>query len=201
MDRREAVRNVALMMGAAISVTTMSMLIESCDSPADKTPSDKKSASNFSPEQEATVAELVDTILPTTSTPGAKAAGVGPFVTMMIDECYPADVQKMFLSGLEDLDNKSDKKFSKSFATATPDNRKVILQEVVSEQQDKNAKAKPLAAGEKSESNFFQLTKELTMLGYFTSEIGATQALAYVAVPGKFDSCTDMTPGQKSWAL
>lgn len=201
MDRREAVRNVALLMGAAISVTTMSMLMESCDSPADKTPSDKKPGSRFSAEQEATVAELVDTILPTTSTPGAKAAGVGPFVTMMIDECYPPDVQKMFLEGIEDLDKRSDKQFSKSFAAATADNRKVVLQDVVNEQKDKNAKAKPLAAGEKKESNFFQLTKELTMLGYFTSEIGATQALAYVAVPGKFESCTDMKPGQKAWAM
>ncbi|MEO6931481.1 MAG: gluconate 2-dehydrogenase subunit 3 family protein, partial [Chitinophagaceae bacterium] len=92
MDRREAVRNMALLMGTAISATTLSMITASCNAPADK-----KTGSRFSSEQEATIAELADTILPTTSTPGAKAAGVGPFITMMIDECYPAKVQKMFV--------------------------------------------------------------------------------------------------------
>ncbi|MEO6916605.1 MAG: gluconate 2-dehydrogenase subunit 3 family protein, partial [Chitinophagaceae bacterium] len=94
-----------------------------------------------------------------------------------------------------------DKKFSGSFANITAENRKVILQEVVNEQKDKNAKAKPLAPGTKKEPNFFQLAKELTMLGYFTSEIGAKQALAYVAVPGRYEGCTPIKPQQKAWAL
>lgn len=196
MDRREAVRNVALLMGTAISATSLSMIMESCNAPADK-----KTGSRFTPGQEATVAELADTILPTTSTPGAKAAGVGPFITMMIDECYPAEVQKMFVAGVEDLDKRSDKKYSGNFASITADNRKAVLQEVMNEQKDKNAKAKPVAPGTKKELNFFQLSKELTMLGYFTSEIGATQALAYVAVPGRYEGCIPMTPQQKAWAL
>lgn len=197
MDRREAVRNMAVLMGTAISATTLSMLVESCKSPADK----KATGSSFTAEQQATIAELAETIIPTTTTPGAKAAGIGPFITMMLDECYPDDVKKMFLAGVDDLDKKSDKKFSGNFASITAENRKAILQDVVNEQKDKNAKAKPLAAGEKKETNFFQLAKELTMLGYFTSEIGATKALAYVEIPQRYDGCTPMTPGQKAWAL
>lgn len=48
---------------------------------------------------------------------------------------------------------------------------------------------------------FFQLIRELTLLGYFTSEAGATKALAYVQVPGRYDGCVDMKPGQKAWAI
>jgi hypothetical protein len=48
---------------------------------------------------------------------------------------------------------------------------------------------------------FFKLVKELTLLGYFTSEPGATLALDYVPVPGRYDGCIDLKPGQKAWAM
>ncbi len=57
------------------------------------------------------------------------------------------------------------------------------------------------APSAKKDPNFFQLAKELTMLGYFTSEIGCKQALVYTPVPGKWEACTDMKPGQKASAL
>jgi hypothetical protein len=43
--------------------------------------------------------------------------------------------------------------------------------------------------------------KQLTVAGYFTSEIGATKALAYLPIPGRFEGEVAMTPGQKTWAL
>ena len=53
----------------------------------------------------------------------------------------------------------------------------------------------------KKDPGFFPLAKELTMLGYFSSEIGAKQALVYLDVPGKYEACTDLQPGQKAWAI
>ena len=203
MNRREALKNVAILMGGAISITTLGVISEGCN------PVSKKKDGLFSLEQEETINELVDTILPQTKTPGAKAAGVGPFVAMMVTECYPDNVQKTFINGLKDLDKRSESKFSDSFAAVSAQQRAVVLQEVVDELKKKKEEEKSKASNEKKapappskkDPNFFQLAKELTMLGYFTSEIGAKQALEYLPVPGKYEPCIDMKPGQKAWAL
>ena len=55
--------------------------------------------------------------------------------------------------------------------------------------------------GKKAPVPFFFMIKELTTTGYFTSEIGATQALEYLPIPGKFDGCMPLSPNQKTWAL
>jgi len=192
-------------MGGAISASTLSIVNQGCN------PVSKKNGELFTADQEGMITELADTIIPATATPGAKAAGVGPFVAMMVKECYPDTIQKTFTAGLDDLEKRSKSKFSKSFVTASAAERATVLQEVVGELQKKKdeEKAKENAGGgkkspqtaSKKDPNFFQLAKELTMLGYFTSEIGAKQALNYIPVPGKYDACTDMTPGQKAWAL
>jgi hypothetical protein len=197
MNRREALRNVALLMGGAVSVATWSAIAVSCNEPSDQT------KALFTADQEKTIAELADTIIPDTDTPGAKAAGVGPFIAMMINECYPADIQETFTNGLSDLEKRSNAKFSNSFAAISAPDRAAVLQDVVDDLKKKRAAQKPTATGGggKKDPDFFSLAKELTMLGYFTSEIGSKQALVYLAVPGRYDACTDLTPGQKSWAL
>ena len=206
MNRREALRNVAVLMGGAISATTLGVLVDGCK------PSNKK-GEIFTEDQQLIITELADTIIPTTNTPGAKAAGVGPFVAMMIKECYPDNVQKTFVDGLDDLEKRSKSKFSSSFVAINAGQRTTVLQEVVDELKKKKEsekgkeKEKPDAGKRRSQSEskkdpgFFQLAKELTMLGYFTSEIGAQQALVYSPVPGKYEGCVDMKPGQKAWAL
>ena len=203
MHRREALRSVALLMGAAVSTSTLSVILDGC-----KTVS-KKNGEVFTVDQESMITELADTIIPTTVTPGAKAAGVGPFVAMMIKECYPEKVQKIFTDGLDDLEKRSKAKFKNTFIEITAPQRAAVLQEIVDELKKKKAGEKEKPAGgktnpqsaSKKDPNFFQLAKELTMLGYFTSEIGAKQALAYLPVPGRFDACVDLKPGQKAWAL
>ena len=47
--------------------------------------------------------------------------------------------------------------------------------------------------------HFFRLMKELTLIGYFTSEIGCTQARRYVAVPGSYAGDVPYTKGDKAW--
>lgn len=216
MERREALRNVALLLGGTISTSTFSVLFESC------TPTGKGNQENlFSADQESLITEISDIIIPETDTPGAKAAGVGPFIAMMIRECYPEDVQKAFIEGLEDVDRLSASKFNSTFVKlGSPEKNQVLreiadntikLKEADKEKErsdagknnnypaDKKVKSKSSVKGDKT--YFFQLIRELTLLGYFTSEAGATKALAYLPVPGKYDGCTDLKPGQKAWAL
>ncbi len=48
--------------------------------------------------------------------------------------------------------------------------------------------------------SFVRILKDLTLVGFFTSRIGATQTLAYEAVPGGYRGCLELRPGQKAWA-
>ena len=92
MNRREALKSVAFLMGSAISATTMGVLFESFT-----LPEKEKNRVFFSASDEEVLAEFADIIIPTTaSSPGAKAAGLGAFIPMMIKDCYPAQMQEIF---------------------------------------------------------------------------------------------------------
>src|SRR6476661_4907822 len=109
MDRREAVKSVAFLIGGALSATTIATLFDSCNEPG-------KFSDEFTEDQQKIITELADVIIPTTAkSPGAKAANVGPFITMMLKDCYPADAQQAFNKGLENLELESKKQFNKSF--------------------------------------------------------------------------------------
>lgn len=229
MDRRAAVKNMAFLMGGALSATTIGVFLEGCGSP-----SKDRTAISFSEAQQALIAEIAEIIIPTTNTPGAKEAGVGPFITMMIKDCYPDDAQQVFMKGLEDLENQAKDTYKKSFVEITKEQRQEMLgklrektlaatkaesealaqqQSADSEQQKTNSAKAEKSPTEntgylsilpkeapKTEPRFFLIIRDLTLLGYFTSEIGATKAYQYIAVPGRYDGCTELKPGQRVWA-
>lgn len=211
MDRREAIRNVTLLFGGAITASTFSVLFEGC------TNTEKKAGNEalFSPEQQAVITEMADIIIPQTSSPGAKAAGVGPFIAMMLEECYPEDVQKLFSEGLTKVDQMSKDQFKSSFVNLDVEKRNAVVRKLADDTiaERKADKEKEKAAEEKNAAKknpqdkapgktyFFALIRELTLLGYFTSEVGAKESLAYLPIPGRWDACTDLKPDQKAWAL
>jgi len=149
MDRREAVKSVAFLMGGALSATTIGVFLDGCT-----TPSANKGANLFSADQEAMVTEIADIIIPNTKTPGAKAAGVGPWIAMMIKECYPQEAQDAFVKGLEDLDKRSKKEFDNPFLKISVKQRGQLLgkvrDETVAAQKAENAKT--AAEGKKCKS-------------------------------------------------
>lgn len=189
MNRRDAITRVALLLGG--TVAGAHLFLEGCNT------GDKKAASvrTFSDKDIAYLDEIADTIIPTTDTPGAKAAGVGAFMTVMVTDCYDATDQKIFFDGMNQINEASKKKFGKDFMDISADDRKALLTEL-------DAEAKTYMANKKPEDpkHYFRLMKELTLLGYFTSEIGATQALRYVAVPGKYEGCVPYKKGDRAWA-
>ena len=204
MNRRDAVKSVAFLMGGALSATTIGVFLEGCQ------PSKTSSENLFSADQEKMLAELADTIIPTTKTPGAKAAGVGPFISLMIKDCYPEEAQKVFVKGLEDLEKNSKDQFKNSFVSITPAEREQLLgklreETIAAQKKDREEAAKQQekttdATKPKSNPYFFAIARDLTILGYFTSEIGATPAYEYVDIPGRYDGCVDLKPGQRVYA-
>jgi hypothetical protein len=200
MKRRDALARVALLMGGTISAPTMLAFLEGCKS---STETSTSLTFPFSAEQKNLVSEVAEIIIPKTDTPGAKDAKVGEFIEMMLKDCYEAKDQNSFAAGLKELEKRD-------FLKASPADQTKILKELeasakVESEKSTEAKKKFTEAGKEYTDDqgvpFFKLVKELTLLGYFTSEPGATLALDYVPVPGRYDGCIDLKPGQKAWAM
>ncbi|MGO4906360.1 gluconate 2-dehydrogenase subunit 3 family protein [Flavobacterium sp. W20_MBD1_R3] len=185
MNRREALKSVAFLMGSAISATTMGVLFESFTLP-DK----EKNRVSFSATDEEILAEFADIIIPTTaSSAGAKAAGLGSFIPMIIRDCYPAQMQEIFASGMKEMQAKCTTDFNKNFLTMSVGERQQLMTSLRDE-----------ALATNKAPSFFLIARDLTLLGYYSSEIGCTQAREYLPVPGSYDGSADYKPGQKAWA-
>ncbi|SOD95161.1 gluconate 2-dehydrogenase subunit 3 family protein [Spirosoma fluviale] len=212
MNRRDALMRVAALAGATMSLPAMADTLEA--SAARRALTGKPLF--FTADQDATVAELADTIIPTTKTPGAKAAKVNEVIDIILKDCYKADDQQRFLEGLARTNKLSQDAYGKAFAQLDPTQRIAIVTKLQTEAKDQLAQmnsGKATAKVENSQADlqmpdakkrytpFFTMLKDLTLTGYFTSEIGATQALEYVAVPGRYDGCITLKPGQKAWAI
>lgn len=193
MHRREALKNVAILLGGAISASTMGVLFESFT-----LPENEKNFVSYTATDEKIFAEFAEIIVPTTkSAPGAKAAGLGKFIPMMMKDCYPAEMQTAFAKGYKAMLAKAKKDFKKDFITLTAAEKVKLLTDLrattLAQKASKSEENKDLAY-------FFTTARDLTLLGYYSSEIGCTKARAYVAVPGKYDGNVKLKPGQKSWA-
>lgn len=218
MNRRDALARVAALMGTSLSAPTLFAVMEGCNSAATK----EVAAASFTADSMKLIGEIVETIIPKTSTPGAKEAGVADFIKVMFTDCYTDDERQAFFDGLNNVEEKSKKAHSKSFVELTTEQRHTVLKEVEQEaktertRRDEEAKMEKerVKQGLNSENNekksepakkptpiFYYTIKDLTLLGYFTSEMGATQALEYVPVPGRYEGCVDLKPGQKAWAM
>jgi hypothetical protein len=191
MNRRDAIARVSLLLGGAILGTEA--FLSGCTNAPDKKIGGV--GANFSNDDIAFFDQIAETILPKTDTPGAKDAKVGEFMARIVKDCYTDKDQKVFLDGMQALNDASQKKNGKSFMDSTPEQQHDLLVDLDKEQkayQDKKGKDDP--------SHYFRMMKELTLWGYFTSEQGATKALRYVAVPGKWEGCIDYKKGDKAWA-
>jgi len=189
MNRRDAIERVILLTGGA--VIGVDFFISGC-----KQPNAKKVNDLFNTDQVAFFNEVGDTILPPTKTPGAKAADVGSFIAIMVADCYtPAD-QKIFMTAQSKIDAESQKMFNKNFLDCDSGQRTQLLT-AIDKEQKLSAKNKQPA----DPYHYFSMVKQLTLLGYFTSEVGCTQALRYVPVPGRFDGNIPYKKGDKAWAL
>jgi hypothetical protein len=120
---------------------------------------------------------------------------VGEFMQVMVADCYEEKDQQIFSEGLSKIDEVSKAKYSKVFMEITAEERTTLFNEINKELKAYNENKK-----EGDANHYFAMLKQLTLLGYFTSEIGATQALRYVAVPGRYEGCIPYQKGDRAWA-
>jgi hypothetical protein len=188
VSRREAIRRVSALLGGA-ALIGQGALLAGCTTAA------AQSRRLFSESDVVLLDEIADTILPETKTPGAKAAGVGPFIAIMVTDTYDPREQRVFRDGLETLERESRRDNGGGFIASSPAQRLALL-----ERLDREAIEYMRQAGSADRPHYFRMIKELTLLGYFTSEIGCTQAQRYVETPGRFEPCITYTAGDRAWA-
>ena len=173
MTRRAAVQRLALVLGGTLIAP--SILLESCTRAAE-------SVGTGDPERIAFLNAIADTILPRTEKSGGAAdANVGAFIDLMLADCYSQEHRDAVNAGLVSLDAAADAAAGTTFTAATAFYREDILKKV----DEARSKAEGL--------HYFSVLRELTLLGYFTSEIGCTEALDYQPVPGRYDGAAPVT--------
>ncbi len=153
-----------------------------------------KKAAGFTDDDRALLDEIGDTIIPETDIPGAKAVGIGAFMVMMVTDCYSDKQHAEFMDGLQKLDGACRAKYGKSFMEAAPAQRTELANALEAEQRAQYAKK-----AKDEPPHYFRMMKELTLLGYFSSEIGCTKALRYIEVPGAYHGDIPYTKGERAW--
>lgn len=183
MKRRKALTLTASILGGTIIGSEL-FLLGCTDSP--------KNGVLFSEADITLLDEVGETILPETElSPGAKAAKIGMFMKTIVTDCYAQKEQEIFVAGVKELDRLSKDSYSSKFMKLDKDQKQQLLVQL-----DNEAKAR----AEEKDPHFFKMMKQLTLWGYFTSEPGATKALRYNPIPGKFVGCIPYIEGDKAWA-
>jgi hypothetical protein len=222
IHRREAIRRVGLILGG-VSFVGGTTLLTACE--RGRPAANNQPIGQFTTDDIAFLDEVAETMLPETKTPGAKAARTGAFMALMVTDTYEPRDQQVFREGLRKLDEASQQANGVGFMAATPEQRLALLEQLDQEQKtyterrdaarrepkpaaeehlpdqrQEAAPGKPLEITADAPAHYFRMMKELALLGYFTSEIGYTQAQRYIESPGRFDPCVPYQPGEKAWA-
>jgi hypothetical protein len=191
MNRREAISRVGLLVGG--TVIGANAFLTGCAPKRSEVP---VGTLDFSPENIAFLDEVGETILPkTAASGGAKEAKIGDFMKAIVTDCAEENEQKVFMETFGKINEASNNKFSKNFMELSPEEKTTLLTEIDKESKDYMASKKP-----DEPSHYFTYVKQLTLWGYFTSEVGSKQALRWLPVPGKYDGCYPYKKGDKAWA-
>lgn len=179
MQRRDALKRIALALGGALSAPTLAGVLGGCRA----TPVDGSYAPRtLTPDQYDLVTALAERIIPETDTPGATTAGVNAFIDEMLTEWYPEPDRLRFLSGLATVDARAREAYQADFRACAADEQAGLLA-AMDREAFPNPETEPDAAAAlrarlaQGDPPFFRTLKELTVSGYYTSEAGATREL------------------------
>lgn len=190
LSRREALHRLTLMVGGALSAPTLGAILAGCR--AEPLVSDWR-PQVFDGDQLDLLGALVERIIPATETPGAREAGVPIFIDKMLHDWVDPEDRVRFVDGLNAIDGATSEAYGVAFREATAEQQQEFLtrldQEAVQARRDG---IEPLP--------FFATLKEWTVVGYYTSEIGATLELQWQATPGYYDGDLPLEEVGPTWA-
>jgi hypothetical protein len=211
MDRRELLKMIAVLTGGA--VIGGEVFLSGCKTGA-------KTEAGFTAANIMMLDEVGETIIPATSSPGAKAAQIGEFMKTIVTDCYTEKQQTAFMDGISKIEEACNKMHGKGFMKCSAEERHSFLvslekeAKAYNEKRDADDKPKKEANDEANKSlawkdqkefegapsHYYTMMKQLTLWGYFTSKVGATQALQNFPVPGRYDGNMPYKKGEKAYA-
>ena len=186
MDRRELLKMVAAATGGV--VIGGEFFLAGCKNPD----AGIGTSNTFTESDIAFLDEVAETIFPKTSTPGAKDAKVGQYMTVFVNDCYDQQQQDAFHAGMKSLNDACKKMHGHDFMKAEPAHRKELLV-ALDKERDEYQKTKK----KEDPNHYFQAFKQLTIMGYFTSKEGREGATNYQPVPGKYQGDIPYKKGDK----
>lgn len=192
MNRREALKQVAFLMGGTLSAYSILGIEKGYCAEASRSAPAHTSVLNDSQMQ--LVSRVAEVIIPRTDTPGATDVGVPGFIDVMLAEVYAKTDRDRYLAGLAE--------FQAATESEGPSGLPALVRKFHDTAVDEERR-RPRGAHDHPQRPFILMTKELTLLGFFTSQVGATQVLQYAAVPGSWHACIPLAQAGngKSWAV
>lgn len=192
MNRRQMLMRSVAVLGTALSASVLQGVL--AGSYASESSGENSQTSIFNDPQRQLVADLAEAVLPKTHTPGAIEVGVPQFIEHIVAEWYTEKERNIFLAGLKETEQRSSRKWGQPFHQISSDQKNTLLREMEQEsilwqQLNASSATQNAAAIDSAEGDapFFAKLKELTITGYFTSEIVATEVLSYNPMPGYYD--------------
>lgn len=191
MTRRQALRRVGALLGGVISAPTAAGVLSGCE----RITGPDWSPRTLTTEQNEMVDTIAEIIIPTTDTPGARAANVNRFVDALLTDSYLPKDRDRFLSGLETTNARCKKRYESPFVECTEAQQRALVAELDDETFGPDA-----PEFDPERPPFFRMMKELTIIGYYTSEIGASQELKTSIVPGRYDGDVPYEKIGRAWS-
>lgn len=195
MNRRQYIKNTAAALGLTLTGISMSEMLVSCQTQAklDWKPT------FFTNNQAALIAEIAETILPKTNTPGAKEMAVPQFIDKMVKDTMDETSQKSLVEGLESFEDEVKSKYNTDFISLKSNQKKEVLEKLDNEKPPSGLTMWGInLEPDAPQPTFFKIIKGLTLFGFYTSEEIGRNVLVYDPVPGEYIGCMPLK-GQNSW--
>lgn len=196
MDRRRALWILAGTVSASVFTPDLLALGRELHAQLPAAPS----LQTLTPEQDALVATMAEIIIPATETPGARAARVNEFIDVLLTDWLEKEDRDAFLAGLQETDRRSREQFGHDFVDCSPQ-QQVRIVAAYDDELTRRLQSEPPRSYRWDEEvsqlkDFFYLMKRFTLIGYYTSEIGAQQELGFQVIPTRFEGCVPIEAGK-----
>ena len=185
MDRREILKLSSAILGYTIVGGTAAAVLSGCKADTSVVPAD---LDLFDKSTYDMIVDVMERIIPRTDTPGAKDANVVSYFHSRLKHFATKEESDIMLGQIKYFDEMSMGKFKKQYNDLPGAEKDEIMKMMQAE-------------ASKDEEHIFNQLKRETMVGFFTSEEGATQVLRFDPIPGRYDGCIDYNAGDKAWSL
>jgi gluconate 2-dehydrogenase gamma chain len=188
MRRRALLKRAVWLLGGAVSAPAALALLQGC-SPKERTAKlEVLQVAQFMTEGNTfeVVSDIAEIMIPKTETSGARDAGVPMFIDGALAALYPRDAQDRFSAGCAEFQAAA-KSSGKAFLERDPGDRAAFVKQTL----------ETALAGDRDPKPFILMVRELTLLGYFSSQVGITENMDYVPVPTVYHGCVPLTQMNK----